>query len=192
MSVDALDRPFDHKRGENAVTEKIIPTPEELRNMLRYEPETGKLFWKVRPNLPGWWNSRFSGCEALTAKNEKGYLQGHIDGCLYRAHRVIWAIVYGYWPKDEIDHKNTKKSDNRLCNIRLATSSQNQSNKGLQSNNTSGAKGVSYIKETGKWRARIRCHGNLINLGSFSEKDEAVLAYANAAEKLHGKFARSV
>lgn len=89
----------------------------------------------------------------------------------------------------KIDHKNRNGLDNRRRNLRRASESQNQMNRGLPKNNTSGFKGVSWIGREGRWRASIR-HSVLTVLGSFRTAREAGLAYDAAARKYFGRFAR--
>jgi hypothetical protein len=138
-------------------------TPELCRQLLRYEPETGKLFWKARPasffahSFNRWggiktaetnaliWNRKYAGKEAFTA-NSRGYRTGRMFDWQYFAHRVIWAIVYGEWPVVgmDIDHINGDKSDNRIANLRCVSHQENGQNAKRPNNNTSGRIGVSY------------------------------------------------
>lgn len=185
------------------MAERQLPSIDLLRQLLRYEPETGKLFWKERSvemfktdDARGaeWcakrWNKKHAGRAALTAPTTKGYLHGHIFRIKVRAHRVIWAIVHGDWPVEEIDHINCDPSDNRIANLRLASRAENQRNKFAYRNNTSGLKGVSWHSGRSKWAAYIRVKGKTIYLGLFAAKHDAHLAYQNASEKYHGEFSR--
>lgn len=171
--------------------------PEVLRQILRYEPEGGKLFWLPRDQR--WfgcrrsfstWNSRFAGSEALTTERPDGYKAGRVLGRNYRAHRVIWAVHYGVWPAVQIDHINGDPTDNRLVNLREATAAENQRNRGTQSNNTSGFKGVSWSKDTSKWQAYIKSYGRRHHLGYFTSIEDAAAAYASASVAMHGDFRR--
>lgn len=90
----------------------------------------------------------------------------------------------------EIDHINGNKLDNRRENLRFATKSQNMANRGKQSNNRLGAKGVTQHRETWGFRAEIMVNGDRKCLGSFRTKEMASMAYAEAAKELHGEFAR--
>jgi HNH endonuclease/AP2 domain len=103
-----------------------------------------------------------------------------------RMHRVVVNAPAGY----DVDHINGNKLDNRKENLRIATRSQNNYNKGLQSNSTSGFKGVSWSKQKNKWLARIRVDKKEMYLGSFDYKVDAALAYNEAAFKYHGEFAK--
>lgn len=166
-----------------------LPSPELLRKLLRYEPETGKLFWLPRPiemfatvGAGKIWNSRYPGKEAFTADNGTGYRHGEVNGKTLRSHRVIWAIVHGTWPTGDIDHINGVKTDNRIANLRDVSSSINQRNAKKRDDNTSGYNGVSRYRQSGKWQAHITIDGKNKHLGYFDTPDDAVAARA-AAER---------
>jgi hypothetical protein len=101
-------------------------------------------------------------------------------------HRVILNAPHGL----KVDHVDGDGLHNRHDNIRLATICQNRFNRGPQRNNTSGIKGVSWNKETGKWQAFIGVNGKQTHLGLFVDKLDAAAAYAEAAKRLHGEFSR--
>jgi hypothetical protein len=175
-----------------------IPSPEELRQLLRYDPETGKLFWRERPvcmfraaprktaeAVSLTWNKRFAGREAFITDNGTGYRMGRIGGRAYLAHRVAWAIARGAWPDNEIDHINRDRADNRLSNLREVTRAENSKNKGMSAHNTSGANGVSWNRKIQKWQARIQIGRRTKNLGFFSDFNTAVAA-RKAADIRHG------
>lgn len=183
---------------------RILPTPEQLREILRYDHETGKLFWKRRdvslftcndPRGVEWvascWNSRCAGKEAFTSACKLGYKSGGIYGRLFKAHRVIWAIVYGQWPSKFIDHIDGNPSNNRIENIREATRSENGMNRPAQANNTSGFKGIHWIKSMERWVARARVNKKSYYFGHFKTKEEAVEAYRSSIREVHKQFARA-
>lgn len=180
------------------MTKRSLPTPEELRQLLRYEPETGKLFWKERSaemfkdkRTHGMWNTRYAGKEAFTTISAYGYRGGKVFDRMYLTHRVAWAIHYGEWPDDQIDHVDNDKLNNRIGNLREATHSENMHNQGVRKTNTSGYKGVSWDSGRKTYRARIRLGGKMIYLGRFSSAEAAHAAYCEAAKKYHGDFART-
>jgi hypothetical protein len=117
-----------------------------------------------------------------------GYAYISVGGRSYRAHRLVWFYNFGEWPKSELDHINGIKNDNRLCNLREVTRSQNMQNCGKYLNNTSGFKGVSWNKQSNKWKAQICISGKHKHLGSFDTPEEASIAYQLAAKELHGEF----
>lgn len=89
-----------------------------------------------------------------------------------------------------IDHVNGNKLDNRRANLRVATLAQNGHNRGKNPNGTSGFKGVSFCKQTGRWTAKILANGRTRWLGRHDTAEEAARAYDIAAQELHGEFAR--
>jgi len=128
-------------------------TPELLRQLMRYEPESGKLFWLNRsgsivPDLRerNSWNARYAGKE-VGAVNGKGYLTLEILRSSQKAHRVAWAIYYGEWPNGLIDHINGDRTDNRILNLRVVTIGESAKNRGLQKNNPSGYSALIHISE---------------------------------------------
>ena len=174
----------------------MIASPTLLRELLRYEPSTGMLFWNERPvemfedgknyatRACRRWNSCYSGKEALATVTSTGYKTGKIFYRPYFAHRVIWAIVHGEWPSDQIDHINHNRTDNRIGNLREATNLDNSRNQGLSRKNTSGVCGVVFDKDHGKWRAQIRFDHKNKYLGLFDQKGDAIDA-RRAAEKTY-------
>jgi hypothetical protein len=160
-------------------------TAARLRQLLSYDPETGEFRW-----LKSGSGRRLGGIAGC--RYGKGYVRVRImiDGRWYKAHRLAWLWMAGAWPKGEIDHRNLDPTDNRWCNLREATHSQNGANKRLQSNNTSGFHGVGCGVVSGKWRARCKVNGKEVRLGWFVTPGQAALAYAIAAEKYFGEFGR--
>lgn len=161
-------------QGYCTMAERHLPTPEELRQLLRYDPETGLLFWKARPlgmfsHTPNparayrTWNTRFSGAEAGWAKD--GYINITLSGQKLRGHRVAWAVYHGEWPDDQIDHINGIRDDNRICNLRDVSPTVNCQNRHMDRRNKSGHTCVFKIRN--RWRADVRLNGTVYRLGSF-------------------------
>jgi hypothetical protein len=123
-----------------------------------------------------------AGSEAGSYKGD-GYKRVKVDYREYLAHKVVWLMTHGAWPKSEIDHINGIRDDNRPCNLREATSAENNQNKGRQRNNSSGLTGVDLFNN--RWRARIRVNKELMHLGYFDTPAEAAAAYAEAKKRLH-------
>jgi len=118
-----------------------------------------------------------------------GYLLGRIGGCVAGMHQWAWFYVHGFWPDHDIDHRDLDRKNNRIGNLRKATESQNSGNILSHKDSLSGIKGVHPKRD--KWCAQIMCQGQRMTLGVFSTKDEAASAYADAARKLFGEFARA-
>lgn len=101
-------------------------------------------------------------------------------------HRLIMGLKKG--DQQEVDHIYHKTNDNRKTQLRIVCYSENKMNKGLQSNNTSGYKGISYNKQYRKWEAEIGVYNHKIKLGYFENKDEAIKARKQAEEKYFGEY----
>jgi hypothetical protein len=89
-----------------------------------------------------------------------------------------------------VDHINGNGLDNRRCNLRLATHSQNHANVGLIANNKTGYKGVSVCSKTGKYRVRVHLQGRQLWGGYFTDLIEAARAHDAKAKEVFGGFAR--
>jgi hypothetical protein len=181
---------------EFAMTNEDLPSPDLLRKLLRYDPDTGKLFWVRRtPDMfsdegqrstsrCARWNSRYAEKEAFTSIGSGGYRIGKIFKKHFLAHRVIWAMQNGHWPKDHIDHVSGDRTDNRIENIRDAGRRENNRNQKRRSDNTSGVTGVSFMKQTGKWTAYINSDAGFVYLGVYSEKAAAISARRKAEKRI--------
>lgn len=168
-------------------------TASDVRDLLEYNSETGKLVWKERRGLIGKrsaWNARYAGTETCVTDN-KGYICVQIYKKKYRGHRIAWLHHYGAWPTLDIDHINGNKTDNRIDNLREATVAQNGHNVGLTSRNSSGARGVFWHACAKKWQSGICINGQEIYLGLFTDFDEAVRVRRNAEIKYYGEFSRA-
>ena len=99
------------------------PTPALLRELLSYNPDTGLLHW-LKPVAQRIKVGAEAGC-----KGPGGYRVVRVLGANYLAHRVAWAIHYGEWPAENIDHFDGNPSDNTIGNLRLATPAENNANR---------------------------------------------------------------
>lgn len=148
---------------------------EQVRALLSYDPETGKLWWKPRGKTG--WDSRYAGKEAFTCQTVAGYRRGFLLGRSVKAHRVAWAIYHGEWPL-ELDHINGEKADNRISNLRAVDRQANARNRSIRSDNNTGIQGVCF--RNNRWIARIHIDGKERWLGAFRDKDAAVSARKQA------------
>jgi len=127
------------------------------------------LRWKVSPtkSVPA---GTIAGSE-----HDKGYLRVRVGTKIYYAHRLIWKWMTGEWPTGQvIDHINGNPADNRWTNLRLATPSQNQHNRGANRKSQTGQKGVDKFRN--KFRARVMVDGKYHLAGYFDTVEMAAEA----------------
>lgn len=153
-------------------------TQKRLKEVLSYNEETGVFIWKI--------DRQGTGCrkgKKANAIETVGYSVICIDKQKYKAHRLVFLYVYGNMPEHQVDYINHIKTDNRFCNLRLATISENQRNRRINKNNTSGFYGVNWCKQTKSWRVRITVNSKEIHLGRFKQKEYAIKARQEAEKK---------
>jgi hypothetical protein len=155
-------------------------TQDKVKELFEYRD--GSLFWKVKLN-----QRILIGLKA-GAFDKDGYVCIKINKKAYKEHRLIYIYHYGVCP-DFIDHMNCVRDDNRIENLRLATSAQNVFNAPLRKDNASGVKGVCWHKTTNKWIAQISVCGKRKHLGLFEDLELAELVAIEARNKFHKEFA---
>ena len=168
---------------------------EYLKECFVYEASSGRLFWKQRPlhhfassNACAVWNTKHAGAEAGSPNIKKRW-STKIKARLYQNHRLVWALVHGAWPADQIDHINGDPEDNRIENLRVVSNAENQRNRGRSRNNTSGTNGVYWHSRDHVWTSFIRENGKQRSLGAFTTQAQAMVA-RKAAEQRLGYTAR--
>lgn len=158
------------------------PTREMLTSEVFYDPETGlftRLYQRGR-SAPG------DNCETVRGM---GYRSLNVFCWKWASHRMAWTYTYGSIPQGmQIDHINGIRTDNRIANLRLATLAENRRNRICIGK--LGKKGVTLTASRCRYRSRIAVNGQRHHLGYFDTPEEANAAYAVAARRLHGEFAR--
>lgn len=162
----------------------------ELNALLDCVPEEGALYWKTRSasDFSGKgaaknaerWNKQFVGKPAITSITEAGYFRGAVKGKQVNAHRIVWAIAHGRWPKGLIDHINGDRQDNRISNLRETDHIGNGQNAKISKANKSGHTGISWCKQQEKWKVQLRDNRRKRTIGRFKELADAVAAKEQA------------
>ena len=147
-----------------------------------FEYREGNLYWKVARS------NRIKVGAKAGHENKLGYIEVRIDGKLYLLHRLIYIYHNGELSYN-VDHIDNNNRNNKIENLRQCTQSGNGCNKRMQKNNTSGYKGVSYCKQTNKWKCNISFNGVDFWLGRFSSREDAVEAIKKARISIHKEFA---
>lgn len=150
-------------------------TYERAIEILQYDAENGVLMRKLK-------NGEWMRCGHEPTSHGRGQVK--IDGKNYKTHRLIWLLTYGYMP-DFIDHIDRNPMNNKISNLRSVTKSENEHNRGIYKNNSSGYPGVCFNKQENKYQAEITANGKRIYLGRFATAEEAFLAYQLAKIQCH-------
>lgn len=148
-----------------------------LTDVLSYDKETGHFTWLVstRNTKPG---------QRAGNDGPNGYRVVTFNKKRYYEHRLAWYFTHEEWPF-EVDHINRDKADNRLCNLREVTKSQNQWNRGLQKNNTPGVSGVSWCNFTDRWTVTIKVGGAKHRLGRHDTLFDAAAVAQSFRNRMH-------
>jgi HNH endonuclease/AP2 domain len=156
-------------------------TQQELKKHVSYNSETGIFTWKIHT-----WKNKIG--RVAGSLNGHGYVLICIKQKSYSAHRLAFLYMTGQDPKNNVDHINLIKNDNRWINIRNATYAENRLNTGMRSTNTSGYRGAYKNNITGNYQARAYMNGKSMSLGTYKTAKEANEAYENYAKLIHGNF----
>lgn len=161
----------------NVMETSNLLTQSHLQELLHYNPETGIFTWLVS-------RSRTRAGEIADYVNNRGYVRIRICSVEYLAHRLAWLYMTGGWPKDQIDHINGIRNDNRWANLREADRFINQQNQRKpRPNNVTGFLGVS--PEGNRFVAQIGLRGKKYSLGAYHTPEQAHKAYIEAKRRLH-------
>lgn len=155
------------------------PTQDKIKKYFRYV-DGGYLIWRRKARAAnnvvgkraGWYLS-------------SGYRLVEFFTKTYYEHVLIFIYHHGFRPS-MVDHKNRRKYDNRIVNLRACSRWQNCANAKLR-NNASGVRGV-YKQKNGKWCARIRHKTRMLHLGVYQTKAQASHIYTSTARKLRKEF----
>ena len=134
--------------------------------------------------------SRYRWYYNITKGKKTGYILGFIKGRSDKSgvgmHRVILNAQKG----EIVDHVNRNGLDNRRENLRIVNAQQSIANRGMYKTNKSGFTGVIPSATPNKWVAQIGYNREVLNLGTFTQKEDAARAYDAAAKMFFGEFAR--
>jgi len=160
-----------------------LPTLAELQAIFDCNTETGIVTWK---------DIGFKAGKKVIGR--QGSIQGryrtiHAPGINLKVHRIVWIFHYGVWPKGSLDHRDGNTRNNVISNLREASAAENGQNKNRPKNNKTGKKGVTLTR--GKFMAQIMAEGSKHVFPGTKTLGEAAAVYAEAAQRLHGEFARA-
>jgi len=149
-----------------------------------FEYRDGKLYWR-QPSNP---KKTPVGSLAGTI-HAKGYIHIQYKRKIYKAHRLIYLMFYGYLP-NIVDHIDGNTANNHPDNLRSATLSGNAQNAKIRRDNISGFKNVCWHKRLNKWGVSLAVSGKLRHFGYFDDLELAAFVASEVRDKYHGEFAR--
>jgi len=152
-------------------------TQDELKELLKYDPETGVFTWRVDRA-----NGRYKAGSIVKGEVNKktSYRRLWINGKRYQSSHIANLYMTGEWPKEEMDHINRDPLDDRWCNLREATSSENKVNRILPRKDKHLPPGV--YNKGGKYEVIRRINGEKTYLGTYETIKEAAMAYNEGLE----------
>lgn len=157
--------------------------PINLREMFAYDPDTGIITRRRR-------RARFPPGSVAGYVAGGRYIRIKIGRRSYPAHCIAWALMTGRWPDHDVEHRDLDGLNNRWANLRPCTHSQNMMNRRTPRNNTSGFKGVSLHRASGKWIATVCIDGRNKVVARCDNPEEAHAAYLEASRAEHGEYVR--
>ena len=167
----------------NPTAPKPMPSQVRLLHLLKYDPDTGHLYWR-EPQLK----------KALRGKRvgwqmNDGYIHLEIPEGKFLAHRLIWVMITGAPPKDDqtIDHTNRVRHDNSWRNLRLISDQENRWNRKQRAGSSMPYVGVRTVGR--RFGSRISINGKMKHLGLFATAEEAARAFDNSVRQIRGPLA---
>lgn len=173
------------------MTHIVDMTQSVALELFDYDVSSGELRWKdpipakyySSPRIANMVNTRWAGKPAANMNKNTGYLQVVFQRKLYQVHRIIWLMLHGSWPAEQIDHKSRVRVENTPSNLKAVSHAENMLNR---SDNTSGHPNIHY--RTGKpkpWMVSIKSTKKLLTSQSFTSLPEAI-AHRDAIRSAHG------
>lgn len=157
-------------------------TQARVQELFLYDPITGVMINRVTRRTA-------KAGDVAGQLNSQGYRAVKVDGYLYSMSHIIWLYVTGHWPKEEMDHINRVRDDDRFVNLREASRSQNCINKDKYAKvNSLGYRGVQ--RYFNRFRSVVCVGQREYFVGTFDTLELAALAYDLKAKQLHGEFAK--
>lgn len=152
-------------------------TYQELHQHLYYDSGTG-IFTRIIAN-----SQSINVGDIAGHKNSLGYIIIKINGIAYKAHRLAWLYVYGYFPEGDIDHRDRIKNHNWILNLREASRSCNVKNSDVRADNVSGVTGVNFVKNGNKWTSHVSINRKKVHLGYRKDFIDSVIDRWEAEKK---------
>ena len=158
-------------------------TQERLKEIVSFDQDTGIFTRKLKAKgaVVG---------SVVGYQKSNGYIAISIGLKKYYAHRLAWLYVYGKLPKNDIDHIDGNRKNNKIKNLRDVSRTENLQNlkKAKTHNKSTGLLGAYFHKQIGKFTSRIKVNKKNIYLGLFDTAEQAQQAYLNAKKQFHSGY----
>lgn len=164
---------------------------DELKSSLHYDRESGIFSWLSSTNRRIKIGAK-AGCVGRMASGKSYIIIGY-QGKNYYAHRIAFLLETGEMPREEVDHINGDGTDNRFCNLRMVSRSENAKNLRGRTGLESGVCGVYKCSRTTAWVPAISDKGMVIKLGRTRDLFSAICLRKSAEitygyHKNHGRY----
>ena len=169
----------DERSGEAFFIGQKMITQERLKELVSYNPETGVFVWISNNGM------KAKAGNIAGRIGAYGYSVFSVDGRVYFAHRLAWLYINGEFPRNNIDHLNGVRDDNRIANLRDVTQQINCQNHRKQNGNKKELIGACFDKATGKYKAQIMHNGVNFHIGRFDTQEQAHMAYVETKRSIH-------
>lgn len=160
--------------SKNTPAPKI--TQRQLKEILSYDPETG-IFTRKKSSTPKPLRLQVGSIDS------NGYTVICVKSKRYKAHRLAWLYMHGYFPENVIDHMDRNPSNNAISNLREVSQACNLRNCKISKSNKSGVTGVCFVRTRGYYNAQITNNSKRTTLGNFKSKVDAIKARWDAEVK---------
>jgi hypothetical protein len=156
----------------------MLPTLNELQQVLRYAPDEGAFYWRIDNRHPKARTGMRAGRINVLGRAQIGYKKSQLF-----VHRLVWLFETGAWPAGMIDHIDGNPLNNKFFNLRESNHSLNGQNQRAWRNGK--LLGTSWHKGKGKYIAAIKLQGKRVHLGYFETEELAHRAYVTAKRSIH-------
>lgn len=173
---------LSHRNGDSVTMSDHTPTQSQIKTIPLTHGKVAIVDASDYEWLSQWnWYTRLNG--------HKFYAERMVGGRKNQRQIYMHRLILNAPSGVQVDHIDGDGLNNTRANLRFATAQQNGWNRPAPRTNTSGYKGVHWVKKDKKWTATIRINGKTYGLGYHDSPEEAAHAYDRAARELHGEFA---
>ena len=193
-----------NKNQVKARQRQTLLSYDEAKKMVAYDPESGSLTWLLIEGEKSkiWQIRRIRAVGRIADKTTpEGYRRIRLKNQNWLSHRIVWLLFYGEWPNDEVDHIDGDGLNNKISNLRIATSQQNKWNSRVHKSNKLGMRNIfipsrpqrkKYCVQFMHYEGGKGGRGKYLYKKSFETLEKAVEARDAVAARLHGPYTKLI